>query len=64
MLLCSAGLRNAPEEGTEILAMETISGMTQGLPIAINSIGSWARYFLEECGVSAVKIWSIVCIHY
>lgn len=48
MLLHSAGLGAAPEEPDEISAMETVLNMAYGLPIALNVVGTRARYMVEE----------------
>lgn len=64
MLLCSAGLNTSPEELKEISAMETVLNMSHGLPIALNVIGSRARYMLKECGADPNHVWSIVLDEY
>lgn len=60
MLLHSAGLSNGPEEPKEISAMKAVVNRADGLPMALNVIGSRARYLVDQCRVDQMHVWSNV----
>lgn len=64
ILLYSADLKNLPRTTEEVLAFEKLREKTGGLPIALNVIGSHARYILLKGQVSEMNIWSYVCRQY
>lgn len=64
MLLFCAGLNSTQVEKKEISAMEMVLKMTHGLPIALNVIGSRARFWIEEGQVDTSHIWSTVLREY
>lgn len=64
MLLHSAWLSTAPKQQKEVSAMEAVLNMAHGLPIALNVIGSRAKYMVGEGGVDSNRVWSTVLDDY
>lgn len=64
ILRCSAGMGMLPQDADECAALQSIFKMTDGLPIALNVVGSRARHFMRVRNVNPLHVWSYVSQEY
>lgn len=64
ILRYSADMAVLPQDADECAALQSIFHMTDGLPIALNVVGSRARHLMKVRNVNPLHIWSYVSDEY
>lgn len=64
ILRSSAGMEVLPQDADECAALQSIFKMTDGLPIALNVVGSRAWHLMKVRNVNPLHVWSYVSNEY